>query len=158
MHEQTNSFVSPQKSSHGAFVHRINSNYIKNQKQKPNPKKNTPHYYENTSNVGVDAACCEKRIERAISVKSDVVKDIRLRLDVSNAANKIYSPKRSLVERNLNFQGKYVSGGMIIVTPQQAANYRERQTTFEGSANGDPVIGNTFEYKNREDGVLVDAT
>lgn len=56
-------FTSPKKVSYNAFVHRINSTYIKNEKQKPNPKKNTTHYYENQDSIVNDTAplCCEKR-------------------------------------------------------------------------------------------------
>lgn len=55
-------FTSPNNGSYNAFVHRINSTYIKNEKQKPNPKKNTLHYYENTDAMVIDnEPCCEKR-------------------------------------------------------------------------------------------------
>jgi hypothetical protein len=60
-----------------------------------------------------------------MSAKTDSVKDLRTKLDFSKGG-KDFWPKRPLAERN--FIGKMGFGGAVIVSPAQAANYRERHT------------------------------
>lgn len=85
-----------------------------------------------------------------MSVKSDSVKDLRTKLDFTKGG-KAFSAKRSLAERN--FIGKMGFGGAVIVSPAQAANYRERHTTDRDVMTAE--TGNR-DFTKKHDGVVID--
>jgi hypothetical protein len=84
-----------------------------------------------------------------MSAKTGSVKDLRTKLDFSKGG-KDFWPKRPLAERN--FIGNMGFGGAVIVSPAQAANYRERHTADAMTAEQ----SGTQDFTKKHDGPGID--
>ena len=127
---------------YASTVNRVNNEYIFNNNSQYNPKRNNEIYYEDETNLYIDMPCCLKRLNTRPNTSANTsIQDKKQKLE-----SRYFCEKKN----SENMENHIKSGGVVIVTPNQVANYKERAKYDVNSNQNVEEIDENFEPKQAE--------